>query len=357
MSTDATPLSHRPFSPRQERFVAEYLRTGNATRAYVRAGYSARGAQPSASRLLRDPRIEAAIAASRQRLDQALDVDVRRVTQEYAKIAYANIDDFVSTDAEGCLRVDLDKASLAQQAGIVELRISNHRKPEQQQVILKLGKLQALAALQKSFGAPAKQPAPSPTDGLGEDLRNARLRHQADERAQRAAASSDAAPCDVPHQPAPGLTAQDRQRYEERCAGYQRLLDHREAEQRRLEQALRETQAALDAARAECGDADPAEPSAEEPFEDSFAEPSEAPAAEPETPRPPIVFEGLGEPDPAAQPQRAVEPGMPTGPLPDHTPGLYPEAKFVWSGGRELRLGPDSADALRAAKPGGFPGR
>ena len=183
-----------PLSPRHERFVAEFLKDGNATQAYIRAGYSPRGAQPSASRLLRDPRIEAAIAAGRQRMAQALEVDVQRIAQEYAKIAFASVDDFVSVDAEGRLSVDLTKASQAQRAGIIELRIANHRN-QHQRVTLKLGKLQALNMLVKQLGV---------------------------------------------LNPAPGLTAEDRQGYERRCADLERLLNHREEQQRRLQRELDE---------------------------------------------------------------------------------------------------------------------
>src|SRR5690349_16596258 len=200
MSTDTSPLS-----PRHERFVAEYLKDGNATQAYIRAGYSPRGAQPSASRLLRDPRIEAAIAAGRQQMAQALEVTVERIAQEYAKIAFASIDDFVSLDADGRLQVDLTKAGQAQRAGIVELKIATHRNGEQR-IALKLGKLQALAALTKQIGVLVVKPAP-------------------------------------------GLTAEDRQRYEERCAADERSLNHRDREQRRVEQELRETRTALEEAR------------------------------------------------------------------------------------------------------------
>ena len=66
---------HRPSLGLQKRFVAEFLEGGNGTQAYTRAGYSTRSAQPSASRLLRDPRIEAVAAAGRQRMAQALEVD------------------------------------------------------------------------------------------------------------------------------------------------------------------------------------------------------------------------------------------------------------------------------------------
>src|SRR5258706_113283 len=178
---------------------------GRADANRLEAVPSPRGAQPSASRLLRDPRIEAAVAAGRQLMAQALEVDVQRIAQEYAKIAFASVDDFVRTDETGRLHIDLEKANQAQRAGIVELRVSNHSKQEQR-VTLKLGKLQALAVLTKQLGVLVTKPAP-------------------------------------------GLTAQDRQRYEERCGGYRRLLDHREQEQQRLQRELDETRAALDAAR------------------------------------------------------------------------------------------------------------
>ena len=169
MSDPRTPLS-----PRHERFVIQYLKDGNATKAYIRAGYAQRGAQPGSSRLLRDPRIEAAIAAGRQHLAQALEFDARRVAQEYAKIAFASVDDYVSTEEDGRLRIEIEKASLAQRAGIIELTVSNRSKQEQQ-VRLKLGKLQGLAALAKQLGA-AKPANSTPENSLAEDIRRARLR-------------------------------------------------------------------------------------------------------------------------------------------------------------------------------------
>lgn len=47
---------------KQERFVAEYLVDGNATRAAIAAGYSERTAARIGSELLTNPRIKAAIA-------------------------------------------------------------------------------------------------------------------------------------------------------------------------------------------------------------------------------------------------------------------------------------------------------
>jgi phage terminase small subunit len=91
-------MSDKPLSLRHETFVAEFLKDCNGTQAYIRAGYAPRGAQPSASRLLRDPRIAAAVTAGRQRISESLAVSVERVMEEYAKIAYVKVSDFVSTD-------------------------------------------------------------------------------------------------------------------------------------------------------------------------------------------------------------------------------------------------------------------
>jgi len=238
-----------PLSPRHERFVLEFLKDGNATQAYIRAGYSARGAQPSASRLLRDPRIEVAVAAGRQRLTQALEVTVERMAHEYAKIAFASVDDFVSVDADGRLRIDLDKASLAQRAGILELKVANHRKQEQS-ITLKLGKMQALNALMKHMGVLVKRPEP-------------------------------------------GLAAADRQHYEDRCAELQRRLDHSNEENRHLQRELRDARAAPveEEVTIEGFDLEEASPPVDEDsFYGSFEDPLDDPPEPPEAPLPPVVL-------------------------------------------------------------------
>jgi phage terminase small subunit len=50
-------------TPKQQRFVAEYCVDFNATAAYIRAGYEARGnsAEVSACRLLRNAKVKKAI--------------------------------------------------------------------------------------------------------------------------------------------------------------------------------------------------------------------------------------------------------------------------------------------------------
>jgi hypothetical protein len=68
-------MADRPLTPKQQRFVAEYLEDLNATAAYRRAGYVARNdntAAAGASTLLRNPKVAAAVAeAQQQRADRA----------------------------------------------------------------------------------------------------------------------------------------------------------------------------------------------------------------------------------------------------------------------------------------------
>lgn len=51
---------------KQQRFVAEYLTTGNATQAAIAAGYSASGAAVQGSRLLDTPEVQQAISEQQQ---------------------------------------------------------------------------------------------------------------------------------------------------------------------------------------------------------------------------------------------------------------------------------------------------
>ncbi|WP_171473755.1 terminase small subunit [Frigoriglobus tundricola] len=73
-------------TPKQQRFVDEYLIDLNATQAAIRAGYSARSAKGHTHRLLQDPEIrnaiDAAQAARRKRTELTADWVVERLRIE-----------------------------------------------------------------------------------------------------------------------------------------------------------------------------------------------------------------------------------------------------------------------------------
>ncbi len=89
-------------SPKQQRFVEEYLVDHNATQAAIRAGYSEKTAYSIGHENLKKPEIAAAIAAGEARLRRKTEVSIRSMTEEMRE----NRD----------LAIKNDQASAAQQA-------------------------------------------------------------------------------------------------------------------------------------------------------------------------------------------------------------------------------------------------
>lgn len=107
------------------RFVEEYLVDLNATQAAIRAGYSVKTAYAQGSRLLKDAEIQSAITAGRERLSQATGVTAERVVAELAKLAFANMGDFVSLTAGGDPIIDLSGVSRDQFAALSEVTVED----------------------------------------------------------------------------------------------------------------------------------------------------------------------------------------------------------------------------------------
>lgn len=75
-------------TPKQARFVEEYLIDLNATQAAIRAGYSARGADTAGPRLLENPEIKAAIDAAKNERSEQTEITSERVLREIANMAF-----------------------------------------------------------------------------------------------------------------------------------------------------------------------------------------------------------------------------------------------------------------------------
>lgn len=69
-------------TPKQQRFVDEYLIDLNATQAAIRAGYSAKTAQEQGSRLLSNAMIKAAVAAGQQKTSDDLGITREWILQK-----------------------------------------------------------------------------------------------------------------------------------------------------------------------------------------------------------------------------------------------------------------------------------
>ena len=88
---------------KQKRFVEEYLIDLNATQAYIRAGYSAKNeniAGVEAFKLLRNPTIENAVQEAMDERSKRTEITADRVLQEYAKIGFSNISDYLKVDTK-----------------------------------------------------------------------------------------------------------------------------------------------------------------------------------------------------------------------------------------------------------------
>ena len=86
---------------KQQKFVQEYLIDLNATQAYIRAGYSEKGADVSASRLLGNARIQAEITSRKTKNREKFNITQDMIHKELAKIAFSNMKDYASWGSGG----------------------------------------------------------------------------------------------------------------------------------------------------------------------------------------------------------------------------------------------------------------
>lgn len=75
-------------TPKQQRFVEEYLVDLNATQAAIRAGYSAKTAEWIGPQLLGKTHVAAAVQAGRSALSARTEITQDRVLLEYARLAF-----------------------------------------------------------------------------------------------------------------------------------------------------------------------------------------------------------------------------------------------------------------------------
>ena len=81
-------------TPKQERFIDEYLVDLNATQAAIRAGYSAANADKIGSQLLGKTRVAEAVARAKADRSARVGLTQDRVLEELAAVAFARMPDF-----------------------------------------------------------------------------------------------------------------------------------------------------------------------------------------------------------------------------------------------------------------------
>lgn len=113
----------------EERFCQHYVLNGNATAAYGEAFPRSRKWKPvvrqnKASALLNTDRVQVRVAALRARVietvEKKFDITTERVLQEYAKIGFSNMLDYMTVQPDGTAFCDLSKLTRDQAAAIQE---------------------------------------------------------------------------------------------------------------------------------------------------------------------------------------------------------------------------------------------
>lgn len=100
---------------KQEEFVRQYLVDLNATAAYRRAGYTARGnsAEVNAARLLRNAQVAAAIDKAMAERAARTEVNADRILSELAKIAFFDVRKALNDDGSLKPISELDRETSA----------------------------------------------------------------------------------------------------------------------------------------------------------------------------------------------------------------------------------------------------
>lgn len=115
------PIPHdtKGLTPKQRKFVDEYLIDLNATQAAIRAGYSKKTANRIASENLSKPVIQAAIEARRAELAENTGITPEKVIAELAAIGFSNIIDIIEAGD------DFASLSREQQVAVSEVTVEH----------------------------------------------------------------------------------------------------------------------------------------------------------------------------------------------------------------------------------------
>jgi phage terminase small subunit len=110
---------------KQERFVQEYIIDLNATQAAIRAGYKPKTAYSTGSENLKKPEIQTAIAKAEAERSARTQITADRVLQELAKLAFANMADYMRVGPNGDPVCDFSKLTRDQAAALVEVTVED----------------------------------------------------------------------------------------------------------------------------------------------------------------------------------------------------------------------------------------
>lgn len=115
----------KALTPKQARFVDEYMVDLNATKAATRAGYSAKTAADIGRQLLRKTPVARAIAERQRVISDRTGVTAEAVVAELAKIGFANMQDYMRAGQQGDPYLDFSALTRDQAAALSEVTVED----------------------------------------------------------------------------------------------------------------------------------------------------------------------------------------------------------------------------------------
>ena len=144
-------------TPKQRKFVSEYLVDLNATQAAIRAGFSQKTARAQGQRLLTKVDIATAIAAAQAKREKRTEITQDRVVQELARIAFGNSRSVMSWGPGGLVLRNSNDLNEDEAALVSEVRETT-TKDGGSMALKTHDKLKALELLGKHLGMFEKKP-------------------------------------------------------------------------------------------------------------------------------------------------------------------------------------------------------
>jgi phage terminase small subunit len=115
-------------TPKQKAFCREYLVDLNATRAAIRAGYSAKTAEQQGFQLLKKASVSARIGVLQGKRAEKVEITAERVLAEYAKLAFTDLPGIVRFNGHSMSVEDFDILTTAQRACIKKFKVKAETK-------------------------------------------------------------------------------------------------------------------------------------------------------------------------------------------------------------------------------------
>lgn len=170
-----------PLTPRQERFVQEYMLDLNASQAAIRAGYTEESPTVAAAQLLANNSVAEAIAEAKAELARRNAEMVQGVVNEWAALAFSDIGHLIDFTDGGFRIRNGDEIPPSARRAISSIKVRRESggedKPPTDVVEFKLwDKLDALAKLAQHFGLINRKGEPGTTTvNIGVNMQQASI--------------------------------------------------------------------------------------------------------------------------------------------------------------------------------------